>query len=110
VRVVSFLGLTIGILGVWRVTHLLHAEEGPWQLSGRLRRLMDTTVAGQAMGCFHCLSLWVAAPFALFVADSWTDRALSWPALSAGAIVLDHAVSRLVPPAAAMYQEDPAED
>jgi len=106
---VSSLGLTIGILGVWRVTHLLHAEEGPWQLSRRLRRLMGTTVAGQAMGCFNCLSLWVAAPFAFFVGASWGDRALSWPALSAGAIVLDHVVSRLVLPAVAMYEEDRAE-
>jgi hypothetical protein len=107
---VSFLGLIIGILGVWRVTHLLHAEAGPWQLSSRLRRLLGTSVAGEAIGCFNCLSLWVAAPFALWVGASWADRALLWPALSAGAIVLDHAVSRLVPPEAAIYNEDPAED
>jgi hypothetical protein len=100
--------LIIAILGVWRVTHLLHAEAGPWQLSSRLRRLLGTSVAGQAIGCFNCLSLWIAAPFALLVAASWADRALSWPALSAGAIVLDHAVSRLAP-AAAIYDEDPAE-
>jgi hypothetical protein len=60
------------------------------------------------MGCFNCLSLWIAALFALFVAASWTDRALAWPALSAGAIVLDHVVLRLRPPEAA-YQEDPEE-
>ncbi len=105
----SFLGLVLGVLGVWRVTHLLHAEEGPWQLIGRLRRRMGAGVAGQAMGCFNCLSLWIAAPFALFVAAGWDDRALAWPALSAGAIVLYHVVLRLRPPEAALYQEDPEE-
>ena len=105
----SFLGLVLGVLGVWRVTHLLHAEEGPWQLIARLRRRMGAGVAGQAMGCFNCLSLWIAAPFALFIGASWYDRALAWPALSAGAIVLDHVVLRLRPPEAAVYREDPEE-
>jgi hypothetical protein len=106
---VSFLGLTIGILGVWRVTHLLHAEAGPWQLSSRLRRFLGTSVAGEAMGCFNCLSLWIAVPFAWLVGAGWQDRVLTWPALSAGAIVLDHIVFRLQPPVAAVYEEDPGE-
>lgn len=106
----SFLGLTLGVLGVWRVTHLLHAEEGPWQLSGRLRRAMGTSAVGQAMGCFYCLSLWIAAPFAWLIGTGWADRALAWPALSAGAIMFDRAVSRLAPPAAALYEEDSAEN
>ena len=51
----------------------------------------------------------IAAPFALFVGASWGDRALAWPALSAGAIVLDHVVLRLRLPEVAVYQEDPEE-
>jgi hypothetical protein len=107
---VSFLGLTLGILGVWRVTHLLHAEDGPWELVVRLRRLMGSGVAGRAADCFDCLSLWIAAPCALLLGATWLDRALSWPALSAGAMVLNRVLSGLGPPPAAMYEEDLRED
>ena len=71
----SFLGLALGILGVWRVTHLLH--------------------------------VWVAAPCAWLVGATWQDRALLWPALSAGAMVLNRMVVRLGPPPVATYVEDP---
>jgi hypothetical protein len=107
---VSFLALTLGVLGVWRVTHLLHAEEGPWEMVIRLRRLMGTSILGRAMDCFDCLSLWVAAPCAWLVGPTWLDRALWWPALSAGAMVLHRVVSRLEPPRAAVYEEDLPEE
>mgnify|MGYP006951278468 CR=1 FL=1 len=31
--------LMLGILGVWRITHLLNAEDGPGNIFVRLRRL-----------------------------------------------------------------------
>ena len=40
VRLVSFLGLTVGILGVWRVTHLLHTED---PTVPKLRRVLSRT-------------------------------------------------------------------
>jgi hypothetical protein len=52
-------------LGVWRVTHLLVAEDGPWDAVIRLRKSLGSSVLGQAMDCFYCCSLWVGAPFAL---------------------------------------------
>jgi hypothetical protein len=36
--VTSLLLLLVGILAVWRVTHLIHAEDGPWQALTLLRR------------------------------------------------------------------------
>ena len=33
-----FFWLIVGILGAWRVTHLLHAEDGPWDVVMGLRR------------------------------------------------------------------------
>ena len=35
----EFYWLVLGILCVWRVTHLLNAEDGPWELVVHLRRL-----------------------------------------------------------------------
>ncbi len=41
------------------------------------------------MDCFNCLSIWVAAPFALFAARRPADRLVSWLALSGAACILE---------------------
>jgi hypothetical protein len=99
--------IALGILGVWRISHLLHAENGPGDAVVRLRRALGNSVAGRAMDCFDCLSMWVALPFALVVGEGWREMVLAWPALSAAAMVLNRAVLRLRPPAVATYVEDP---
>jgi hypothetical protein len=104
------LAIVIGILGVWRVTHLLHAEDGPGGVITKLRRRVGDGVLGAAMDCFDCLSVWVAAPFALMIGESWLDRLLVWPALSAGAMMANRVLSRVVQPAAASYLEDPVDE
>jgi hypothetical protein len=109
------LWIVVGILGVWRVTYLLYAEDGPGGMVTRLRRWVGNGLLGKAMDCFDCLSLWVAVPFALLIGDRWLDRALIWPALSAGAMMANRALSRLMRPAAAVslqdpYLEDPVEE
>ena len=104
------LAITLGILGVWRMAHLLHAENGPGDVVVKLRRALGTSVFGRAMDCFDCLSLWVAMPFAVLVGDGWREMALAWPALSAAAMIVNRGVARLRPPAAAVYVEDPPEE
>ena len=56
--------LVLGSLVTWRLTHLLNAEDGPWQVLVKLRRAAGDGMLGQLLDCFYCLSLWVAAPFA----------------------------------------------
>ncbi|TMQ04889.1 MAG: DUF1360 domain-containing protein [Deltaproteobacteria bacterium] len=80
--------LIIGCLAVWRVTHLVNAEDGPFDVVVRLRVLAGTGMAGKLMDCFYCLSLWIAIPFALVLEDTLQDRALLWLALSGGAGLL----------------------
>jgi len=99
--------LVLGVLGVWRVTHLLHAEDGPGDVVVRLRQRVGHGILGKAMDCFKCRSLWVAAPFALLLGDDYVERGLLWPALSGAAIVVEGAVRRLMP-AEAAWAEDPA--
>ena len=91
----------LGILSVWRVTHLLNAEDGPWDLLARLRRLAGIGLSGQLLDCFYCLSLWVAVPFALLLGLQWIERLLLWLSLSAGAILLERTTTRdsAAPPA-----------
>lgn len=97
--------LILGSLGVWRVTHLLHAEDGPFDLFLKLRRSAGDSFFGKALDCFYCLSLWLSLPFALMVGETWLERALLWLALSAAAILLE----RLTAPApTADYHFEPS--
>jgi hypothetical protein len=84
-----FYYLILGTLGVWRITHLLNAEAGPWDLFGGLRRLAGDGMAGELLDCFYCLSLWISAPFALALGPGWRAKLLLWPAFSAGAILAE---------------------
>ncbi len=90
----QFYGLVLGVLAAWRMTHLLNAEDGPWDLLVKLRRLAGNGVFGSVLNCFYCLSLWVSAPLAWLLGDGWKDRLLLWLAISAGAILLQKATSR----------------
>jgi hypothetical protein len=98
-----FYWLILGILGVWRITHLLHAEDGPWNLLVKLRLSLGSGFAGQILDCFYCLSLWIAVPFAWVIGESWKERLLLWPALSGAAVLLQRATS---PTPAPIYEED----
>jgi len=93
----------LGAVGVWRITHMLNAEDGPGAVFARLRRAAGAGFWGQVLDCFYCLSLWVAAPWALELASSWGERWLFWIALSGAASLLE----RAQPAAAPHYVEEP---
>lgn len=78
-------------LATWRVTHLITAEDGPFDFVARLRQAAGMGFFGQLMDCFYCASLWVAVPLAIWVADGWSARVVAWLALSGGAILLERA-------------------
>src|SRR5690348_6046877 len=102
-----FYWLVLAILGVWRLTHLLHAEDGPADVFKRLRDALGSNIAGKAIGCFYCLSLWTALPIAIWMGQTWGERALLWLATSAGAILIERVTAR--PVLQATYFEDPLE-
>jgi hypothetical protein len=85
----------VGALGVWRVTHLLQAEDGPWDVIVHVRRRAGTTFWGSLLDCFYCLSIWIALPVAVTSERKWRDSVLIWPALSAGAILLERLINRI---------------
>jgi len=100
--------LALGVLCVWRVTHLLAEEDGPWRLMARLRLRAGNGFWAGLLECFYCLSLWIAAPFAIWLGQSWKERALLWPAMSALAILLERLTAReqTAPPAAYWEEEE----
>ena len=89
-----FYGLIVGILVVWRLAHLLHAEDGPWDSIARLRELAGAGFWAGLLDCFYCLSLWMALPFALLLGEGPLEKLLLWPALSAGAIILERLTAK----------------
>ena len=91
-----FDSIAVGALTVWRLTHLMHAEDGPYRIAARLRGWAGVGFWGEALACFYCLSLWLAAPVALVIGVGSIQRLLLWPALSGAACLLE----RVTAPAA----------
>jgi hypothetical protein len=84
----------LGTLAVWRISHLLAQEDGPFDVVFRLRRKVGQGFFGTLLDCFLCLSLWIAVPLALLIAEAWIDRIVAWLALSGGASILFLLTSR----------------
>jgi hypothetical protein len=90
----DFAVVVLALLAVWRVTHLLVAEEGPWRIFVHVRRAATSAGLERLAGCFYCASVWIAIPFALLIAHGWRLIAICIPALSGGAIVLERLTAR----------------
>lgn len=98
-----FYWLALSTLTVWRITHLLSAEDGPWKLVARWREWAGGGFWGELLDCFYCLSLWIAAPFAFGLGEDWKEKLMLWPALSGAGILLE----RLTAPPPAPFYEAP---
>ena len=81
--------LVMAVLATWRVTHLVANEDGPADTIVRFRGLLGQSLVGQLMDCFNCLSLWIAAPAALFISRRPLEWFVAWLALSGGACLLE---------------------
>ena len=79
----------LAALAVWRLTHLFTKEDGPWDMMVRLRRALGAGFFGRLLGCFYCLSIWVALPFAWFLKGDIAETFVGWLALSGGAVLLE---------------------
>jgi len=86
----------LAILATWRITHFLAKEDGPADLIVRFRVRLGHGLVGKLMDCFECLSLWIAAPAALFVLRSPLEWLFTWLALSGAACLLQRAVQEPV--------------
>ncbi len=84
----------LATLAVWRVTHLLAREDGPWDLMLRLRRGLGAGMLARLVACFYCLSVWVALPFAWFLKGDAVETLVGWLALSGGASLLERLEGR----------------
>jgi hypothetical protein len=79
----------LAVLATWRLSHLLASEDGPGDVVFHLRRHLASSFFGRLMDCFACISIWVAAPLALFVTTRPLTFFFAWLALSGGAMLLE---------------------
>ena len=79
---------------IWRFWPICSlSEDGPGAIIAGLRAARPSSWAGLAMDCFACMSLWVAAPLALFVGGDAAQLGVIWLALSGGALILERLVA-----------------
>jgi Protein of unknown function (DUF1360) len=82
-------------LAAWRITHLIQAEDGPWDVIFKIRKLLGNGFVGSLMDCFYCLSIWVAIPLAIVAGRSVSDYIIFTMAISAGAILTQQLFERI---------------
>jgi Protein of unknown function (DUF1360) len=55
------------VIVTWRLTHLISAEDGPFDLIIKIRKLAGNSFFGKLMDCFYCLSIWMGLLAAFYV-------------------------------------------
>jgi hypothetical protein len=94
----------IAAIGVWRISHLLTREDGPWLMFARLREVVRRRRWSDLLDCLYCASVWVAIPFAAVLSRGVRDWVLLWPALSGTAILLERITTQPAPPPARYFE------
>jgi len=81
-------------LVVWRISHMLSKEDGPFDIIFLLRKKAGAGFFGNLLDCFYCLSMWIALPFGIWLGQNWIEKILLWLALSGAACLLEQATTR----------------
>ncbi len=79
------------LLAIWRFTHLLSLEDGPFQIFEKFRK-----VSGKPFNCFYCLSMWVSAIPSIYYSTDFVDCIIYLLSFSGGSIILEKISDRYV--------------
>ncbi|MCX6316754.1 MAG: DUF1360 domain-containing protein [Bacteroidetes bacterium] len=79
----------IPVIIVWRLTHLISAEDGPFDIIIKLRKRAGNGFFGKLMDCFYCLSIWIGIAAALYVTRQWDQVIILCLYYSGAAILLE---------------------
>ena len=85
------------ILAVYRLTYFVVRENGPYDFMFKARYYITRRSPEWIdINCFDCMSIWVATPFAIFLAwEQWLWLPVFILALSATAMIINTAVERI---------------
>ncbi|HUJ45115.1 MAG TPA: DUF1360 domain-containing protein [Opitutaceae bacterium] len=81
--------LVLTALATWRLSHFVAREDGPGHVLVKVRARLGRSFWGTLMDCFECLSVWFAAPLALWLARRPLNWFVAWLALSGAACLLE---------------------
>lgn len=76
-------------IAVWRLTHLLSMEDGPFDIVFRLRKQLGHGFFGNLLDCFYCLSVWIAIAPGIWLGNNWKEYLVNWLAISGAACLLE---------------------
>lgn len=82
------------VIVVWRLTHLLSAEDGPFDLIIKLRKLLGNSFFGGLMDCFYCLSIWIGLLAACYIGNNWKEILLLMLYYSGASIMLERLTNK----------------
>lgn len=88
--------LLIIILFVWRLTHLISQEDGPFNIIFNVRKFVGDGFFGKLMDCFYCLSIWISLIPAIYFGDNLLQKIILCFAFSGGAIILEKLTNKNV--------------
>lgn len=88
-RKIVIMEFILAVLAVWRLSHLVANEDGPWDVIYRIRKRLGDGQLGKLMDCLGCNSLWVSLPAAAYLSQTGKNFVLSWLSLSAGTLFLE---------------------
>jgi hypothetical protein len=94
----------IAALAIWRITHLLSKEDGPFDLVFKLRKQLGQGFFGNLLDCFYCLSMWVAIPFGIWVGTTVIEKIVCCIALSGLSCIIEIMTEKKAEPP--QYSED----
>ena len=83
----------LSVVALWRITHLLTQEDGPFDVVYLVRKKLGSSQLGKAMDCFYCLSIWLAIPFAICLVEGVAEGILTWLSLSGAACIIQKIIT-----------------
>ena len=96
----------LSVLAVWRLTHLLGKEDGPFNIIFLMRKKAGAGFFGSLLDCFYCLSIWIALPFGIWIGEGWIEKIITWLAVSGAACLLEQATAKKDDQSKTEYYED----
>jgi hypothetical protein len=79
-------------LAVWRMSHVIADERGPFRIAELVRNSNLGKVIGAGLDCFSCVGVWMSACFSVFVVPVDWSLAVVVPALSGFSILLEQVI------------------
>jgi hypothetical protein len=76
------------VIVIWRLTHLITTEDGPFDLIIKLRKSVGSSFLGKLMDCFYCLSIWIGLAFAWYLEKNNVEMIVILTLYYSGASIL----------------------